>query len=201
MDTTPRFEVVRTLTRLRARARRTWACVTLLWRAGGWARRRPAGEARWAPVLVHRAPLARARGPRQALAAAGSLHNLRLAADALDGVVMRPGETLSFWLLVGEPTEARGFCRGLEPEDAAPTPYAGGGLGVLARALLEVAARAGLTVVERPEGRGAVVAYPLPDVRVRNDQDGSFALAVRCWNGVLEVELRASGAAAARAAA
>ena len=34
--------------------------------------------------------------------------NLRLAAARLDGLTLRPGETLSFWRAVGKPTRRRG---------------------------------------------------------------------------------------------
>ena len=39
--------------------------------------------------------------------------NLRLAAPCIDRVLIRPGETFSFWALVGNPTADRGFREGL----------------------------------------------------------------------------------------
>src|SRR3978361_1877444 len=42
----------------------------------------------------------------------GKLANIELSAALLDGVVVAPGETFSFWKLVGRPSAARGFALG-----------------------------------------------------------------------------------------
>src|SRR5436190_834351 len=72
----------------------------------------------------------------------------RDAAARLDGVVLRPGETLSFWYLVGEPSRARGFQEGMELRSGCIVPSPGGGLCQIAGAVFEVALCVGLTVVE-----------------------------------------------------
>jgi vancomycin resistance protein VanW len=45
--------------------------------------------------------------------------NLRLAAGRIDGVIMAPGETFSFWKLVGRATERGGYTDGLVLRDGA----------------------------------------------------------------------------------
>ncbi|WP_251448425.1 VanW family protein [Vermiculatibacterium agrestimuris] len=41
------------------------------------------------------------------------VHNLTLAAEALDGILIRPGETFSYWYLIGNPCRRRGFTQGM----------------------------------------------------------------------------------------
>ena len=106
-------------------------------------------------------------------------HNLRLAAAALDGTVLRPGEELSFNLVVGPRTAARGY---------GPAPVilrerrdvqVGGGVCQVASTLFDAALLAGLTVVERHRhsspvdyvapGEDATIAWGAKDLRLRND--------------------------------
>src|SRR5262245_26894379 len=79
-----------------------------------YARERGASTALWHLVAEHRSRLV--RDPARALLemTAGKAHNLTLAAAALDGILIHPGETLSFWFLVGEPSAARGYRHGME---------------------------------------------------------------------------------------
>ena len=39
--------------------------------------------------------------------------NLRLAAARLDGILLRPGETFSYWKLIGKPTRRKGYLDGM----------------------------------------------------------------------------------------
>ncbi len=39
--------------------------------------------------------------------------NLRLAVERLDGVVVRPSETFSYWRLIGKPTRRKGYVEGM----------------------------------------------------------------------------------------
>ena len=43
----------------------------------------------------------------------GKVKNLALAAARLNGIVIRPGETFSFWGLIGRPTRKQGYTDGL----------------------------------------------------------------------------------------
>ena len=54
--------------------------------------------------------------------------NLALAAPRVGGVLIRPGETFSFWRLVGNATARRGFREGLTISDGAPRSGVGGGM-------------------------------------------------------------------------
>ena len=85
----------------------------LLWHTGGlrFARPRPEVEC---PYLraEHATPLLRRlRGEDMALQRS-KVTNLRLAAARLDGLTLRPGETLSFWRAVGKPPGGGAMWRG-----------------------------------------------------------------------------------------
>ncbi len=116
---------------------------------------------------------------------AGSLpdrtHNVALAAAALDGAVLRPGEELSFNQVVGPRSAERGY-------RAAPVilreqrqVQVGGGVCQVASTLFDAALLAGLGVVERHRhsspvdyvalGGDATIAWGAKDLRLRNDLD------------------------------
>ena len=54
--------------------------------------------------------------------------NLRLAAARLDGVVLRPGETFSYWRLIGRPSRRKGYLDGIVLFCGTFRPGVGGGL-------------------------------------------------------------------------
>ena len=62
----------------------------------------------------------------------GKVINLRLAAARLNGIVIRPGETFSFWRLVGRPTRRAGYTDGLVISGSRFAAGLGGGLCQLA---------------------------------------------------------------------
>lgn len=116
--------------------------------------------------------------------AEGRLYNVQRAVRAIDGVRLEADQVLSFWRLVGEPSEARGYVRGTDPRAGLLVPTQGGGLSRLAGALLQVGLRSGLTVLEhhppvlepasdrervRPFGAAAAVVHPHADLRLWND--------------------------------
>ena len=77
---------------------------------GGFTRSRSAGSL---PHLVyrHRSLIRRQLGNTEMHLQENKAVNLALAAPRLDGVCIRPGETFSFWRLVGAPTARRGYRR------------------------------------------------------------------------------------------
>jgi vancomycin resistance protein VanW len=113
----------------------------------------------------------------------GKLANLRLGAARLDGVVVGPGETFSFWALVGRPSRAAGFETGRSIRGGVTGGDIGGGLCQLSGIAYEAGLRAGLVVAERhphsrdlyteeerftPLGLDATVVWPWKDLRLAN---------------------------------
>lgn len=133
----------------------------------------------------------------------GKLVNIRLSAARLDGVVVAPGETLSFWALVGRPTEAAGFRIGRSIRDDIVGGEIGGGLCQVSGIAYEAGLRAGLTPVERhphsrdlyteaerftPLGLDATVVWPWKDLRLVN----GLAVPVRFRFVVRDLRITAS---------
>jgi vancomycin resistance protein VanW len=113
----------------------------------------------------------------------GKLANIRLGAARLDGTVVAPGETFSFWALVGRPSAAAGFQLGRSIRGGIAGGDIGGGLCQVSGIAYEAGLRAGLTVAERhphsrdlyteverftPLGLDATVVWPYRDLRLLN---------------------------------
>jgi len=108
-------------------------------------------------------------------------HNAKLCLTKLEGIVIKPGETLSFNKVIGSWSRDQGYRR-------APVSYGGtlidswgGGVCQTSTTLYNAALLAGLDVEERhrhhfapsyvPPGRDAAVAYPNIDLKIRNPYD------------------------------
>jgi vancomycin resistance protein VanW len=113
----------------------------------------------------------------------GKLANIRLGAERLDGIVLAPGQILSFWKLVGRPCAAAGFELGRSIRGGSVTGDMGGGLCQLSGIVYEAGLRAGLDPAERhphsrdlyaeadrftPLGLDATVVWPYKDLRLAN---------------------------------
>ncbi|HEY2069537.1 MAG TPA: VanW family protein [Rhizomicrobium sp.] len=129
----------------------------------------------------------------------GKVHNLRVAARALDGTIVPQGCVFSFWREMGAPTRARGFVDGRMLREGCLVPSAGGGLCQLSNALYDVALQAGCEIVERhahsrivpgsaaAQGRDATVAWNYVDLRFRAPR--RLVLRVMVERDALDVKL------------
>ena len=112
------------------------------------------------------------------------VHNLQRAARELEQVVVMPGEMLSFWNIIGDPTAKRGYKNGRNIVNGTLQEAVGGGLCQLSGIVYHTALLAGLTVLERynhtvdiykeedrftPLGADATVVYGYKDLRFLND--------------------------------
>ncbi len=129
--------------------------------------------------------------------------NLRLAVEKLDGVLLRPGETLSYWRLIGKPSARRGYLPGMVLFLGRIGSDVGGGLCQLSNLIFWMTLHTDLTVVERyrhshdvfpdahrsqPFGTGATCAYPHRDLMIRNDTRETYQLRLRVGEENLEGE-------------
>lgn len=132
--------------------------------------------------------------------------NLKLAAARLDGTVLRPGETFSYWRLIGRPSRKKGYREGMVLFLGQVGGGTGGGLCQLSNLIFWMTLHTPLTVVERyrhshdvfpdtgrtqPFGSGATCAYPHRDLMIHNDTDQTFQLCVKVGESCLEGEWRA----------
>lgn len=158
-----------------------------------FAQRREREEAPALPCARHQSLLRRRLGNSDPRLQENKVVNLRLAVATLDGVIVRPGETFSFWKCVGPPTAERGYIEGLQLSRGEVRTGVGGGLCQLGNLLYWLALHTPLTIVERhhhsfdpfpddhrvlPFGSGASLFYNYVDLRFRNDTEGSFRLKV-----------------------
>jgi hypothetical protein len=112
----------------------------------------------------------------------GKVQNLRVAARALDGVVVPATEVLSFWQQLGRTRRAKGYVSGRELREGCLIPAIGGGICQLSNALYDAALQSGCEIVERHAhsrvvpgsaaavGRDATVAWNYVDLRFRPRQ-------------------------------
>lgn len=127
--------------------------------------------------------------------------NLKLAVNKLDGIVIRPGETFSYWKLIGKPSAKKGYVPGMVLYCGTFTMGIGGGLCQLSNLIYWMTLHTPLTVVERyrhsfdvfpdynrtqPFGSGATCVFPYRDLMIRNDTDECFQLKVKVGKFYLE---------------
>lgn len=117
--------------------------------------------------------------------------NLKLAVEKLDKVVIRPGETFSYWKLIGKPTARKGYVDGMVLFNGNYGKGIGGGLCQLSNLIYWMTLHTPLTIIERyrhsfdvfpdscrtqPFGSGATCVYNYRDLMIRNDTDQNFQL-------------------------
>lgn len=132
--------------------------------------------------------------------------NLKLAVARLDGLVLHPGETFSYWRLIGKPTRRKGYREGMVLFLGQVGSDVGGGLCQLSNLIFWMTLHTPLTVVERyrhshdvfpdagrtqPFGSGATCAYSHRDLMIRNDTNQDFQLCLRVGETYLHGEWRA----------
>ena len=118
----------------------------------------------------------------------GRTHNIRLAAEALDGTVLEPGAELSFNRAVGPRSAERGYVVAPVILREERQLQLGGGICQAASTLFAAALIAGLTATERSRhsspvdyialGEDATIAWGFKDLRIRNDLDQRVRLRV-----------------------
>lgn len=134
----------------------------------------------------------------------GKRINIALAAPSFDGLVLSPGQPLSFWRALGRVTEARGFRHGMELRGGCIVPTLGGGLCALSNALFRMACELGWNILERHGhtreaapldgevwGLDATVFWPHVDLRIAPRQ-GPVRLEVAVRGDVLRLCVHAA---------
>lgn len=144
-------------------------------------------------VFQHQTPLLRQLKNVDMYLQHNKITNLRLAAAKINDLVLLPGETFSFWKMVGAPTAGKGYLEGLVLESGKITTGIGGGLCQMGNLIYWMALHSPLTVTERwrhsydvfpdearilPFGSGATLAYNYIDLQIRNDTFQAFQLKI-----------------------
>ncbi len=134
--------------------------------------------------------------------------NLAISAPKVNGVLIRPGETFSFWHLVGSTTAAKGYKEGVTISNAHTTAGVGGGMCQFTNLIHWMVLHTPLKIVEHhhhdgfdlfpdfnrqvPFGTGTSIVYNYLDYRFKNESDITYQLITYVTDTHLCGELRAS---------
>jgi vancomycin resistance protein VanW len=142
-------------------------------------------------LIIHSSQLLRPLKDVEMWMQHNKVENLKLAVKSISGVIIKPGETFSFWYLVGNPSKRRGYKVGMNLKNGRVEPGYGGGLCQLGNLIYWMALHTPLTVKERwrhsydvfpdlnrklPFGSGATLSYNYIDLQLRNDTKQDFQL-------------------------
>lgn len=133
--------------------------------------------------------------------------NLSLSAPRVNGIIINPGETFSFWKLVGNCTARKGYKTGLVISKGMTGAGVGGGMCQFTNLIHWLVLHTPLEIVEHhhhdgidlfpdygrqiPFGTGTSIMYNYLDYRFRNNTDMRFQITVRTDDKYLIGEIRA----------
>lgn len=172
-----------------------WCLPKYIWAKQRQQERLPAVQA------SHATPLLRHLRGEEMVWQENKVTNLKLAVSRLDGLILKPGETFSYWRLIGRPTARKGYKEGMVLFLGRIGGDIGGGLCQLSNLIFWMTLHTPLTVTERyrhshdvfpdsnrtqPFGSGATCAYPHRDLMIRNDTDRPYQLCLRVGETHLE---------------
>ncbi|MEG0911254.1 MAG: VanW family protein [Ruthenibacterium sp.] len=145
-------------------------------------------------ICTHQSLICRKLGNTDLVLQAHKAQNLAIAAPLVNGILIRPGETFSFWHLVGACTARKGYLDGLTIAHGMPSHDIGGGMCQFTNLIHWLVLHTSLTITEHhhhdgvdlfpdygrviPFGLGTSILYNYLDYRVRNDTDNTYQLMV-----------------------
>ncbi len=145
-------------------------------------------------VARHSSPLFRKLGDSDMELQKNKVTNLRIAIEKLDGIVIPPGKTFSFWNTIGAVRKNKGYVDGMLLSNGKVAKGIGGGLCQLSNFLMWIFLHTDIEIIERhhhsvdafpdsgrtlPFGGGATVFSNYLDLRVKNIS--SSPLQLKLW--------------------
>lgn len=160
------------------------------------------------PYLIysHRTPLLRKLKDVEMWLQHNKIKNLQLAVERLNRVVVQPGETFSYWRLIGNPTKRKGYVDGMLLFYGTVQTGIGGGLCQCSNLIYWMTLHTPLIVTERhrhsydvfpdanrsqPFGSGATCAYNYLDLQIKNETNHAYQLILYLTDTHLVGEWRA----------
>jgi vancomycin resistance protein YoaR len=127
------------------------------------------------------------------------VHNIKIAAEKLNGILVKPGETFSLVENIGEVNAEAGYLPELVIKENKTIPEFGGGLCQIATTVFRAAIYTGLNVTERqshsyavsyynPQGMDATVYIPHPDLRFINDTQSYILIQIKISSSNLTLD-------------
>lgn len=157
-------------------------------------------------VYRHKTPLLRELKGVDMQLQYNKITNLRLAIKRVNGVIIKPKETFSYWRLIGKPSYKKGYKDGLVLRgDGTFEAGVGGGLCQLSNLIYWITLHTPLHVTERyrhshdifpdsnrtqPFGSGATCVYNYFDLQIYNPTDKTFQLILYIDDGMLNGQWR-----------
>jgi vancomycin resistance protein VanW len=129
--------------------------------------------------------------------------SLKIAASCIDGLLLRPGETFSFWRLVGKPSARRGFKTGMVLRNGTVAQGMGCGLCQMTNLIYWMSLHTELSITERwrhgldvflderrsqPFASGATCSYNYIDLQITNNTEEIYQLRIRVEGDCLRGE-------------
>jgi len=162
------------------------------------------------PVLIYRnkSLMRRVLGNVDPLLQENKVINLGLSAPKVTNVLIRPGETFSFWKLAGRCSEKEGYKKGLVISSGKVSEGIGGGICQFTNLIHFMVLHSPMDIVEHhhhdgmdlfpdfgrqiPFGTGTSIMYNYLDYRFKNNTDTTFQLITYVTDKYLCGELRAN---------
>ncbi len=144
-------------------------------------------------AYTHKTPLLRRLRQVDMWLQYNKIENLKIALQKLDGLILKPAETFSYWRTIGKPTKRKGYKPGMVLFYGGFKPGVGGGLCQLSNLIYWMTLHTPLQVTERyrhsydvfpdanrtqPFGSGATCVYNYRDLQIYNGTDQCFQLHV-----------------------
>ncbi len=127
----------------------------------------------------------------------GRSHNVALSASAINGTILKPGDTFSFNEVVGERTAARGYQNAPVIVDGKFEDGLGGGICQTSTTLYNAALLADMKIVEReshffpatyvPYGLDATVSWGEIDFKFQNARQSDVYILAQAGGGVITI--------------
>ena len=151
--------------------------------------------------VFHKTPLLRKLKDVDMYLQRNKIHNLKIAVPKVNNILIHPGQTFSYWKLVGRPTKLKGYKPGMVLKSGQVTVRTGGGLCQLSNLIYWLTIHTPLTIKERhrhgydvfpdsnrtqPFGSGATCFYNYCDLMIENNTDITFQLSLRITEKYLE---------------
>ncbi len=115
------------------------------------------------------------------------IHNIRVATNSFDGILIKPGEEFSFVKNLGEVDGEHGYKQELVIKKGVTEPEFGGGVCQVSTTAFRAAIYSGLKITARrnhaypvhyydPQGMDSTVYIPNPDLRFKNNTPGHILI-------------------------
>lgn len=126
--------------------------------------------------------------------------NIELAAETINGYILKPGEIFSYNKVLGNTTKAKGYKLAGAYSGGQVIEAYGGGICQVSTTLYNVALYANLEIVERynhtyavsyvPAGRDATVSYGGKDFKFKNNRTYPVKIEAHAGNGTISISLK-----------